>query len=129
MTPPEATSDLSAEDFRRKMWSDEGVKETRRVVVVLTRCDEIETVVDWLDERHHGDPGFHIEDRGPYYRIDCEEGLVVDLDEIESLIGHPYNVFDFLVSVSTAVGRTMTVGNTFVLTTSLLGLEEEVPRG
>jgi methane monooxygenase regulatory protein B len=38
-------------------------------------------------------------------------------------------VFDFLVSVSTAVGRTMTVGNKFILTTSLLGLEEEVPRG
>ena len=38
-------------------------------------------------------------------------------------------MFDFLVSVSTAIGRTMTVGNKFVLTTSLLGLEEEVPAG
>ncbi|HVW33635.1 MAG TPA: MmoB/DmpM family protein [Acidimicrobiia bacterium] len=120
---------LSPEALRQKMWSDEGVQETRRVVVVLARCDEIETVVDWLQERYEDRPDVVIEDHGPYYRIDCEEGLEVDLDEIEPLIGHPYNVFDFLVNVSTAVGRTMTVGNKFVLTTSLLGLEEEVPGG
>jgi methane monooxygenase regulatory protein B len=116
-----------ADLLKEKMWSDEGVKESRRVVVVLMRCEEIEVVVDWLEERYGDDPEFRIEDRGPYYRIDCLEGLEVDLDEIEPLIGHSYNVFDFLVSVSTAVGRTMTVGNKFVATTSLLGLEEEVP--
>jgi methane monooxygenase regulatory protein B len=121
--------ELDPEALRRKMWSSEGVKETRRVVVVLIRCDEIETVVEWLEERYGGDPGFRIDNRGPYYRIDCLEGLEVDLDEIEPLIGHSYNVFDFLVSVSTAVGRTMTVGNRFIATTSLLGLEEEVPSG
>jgi methane monooxygenase regulatory protein B len=111
------------------MWNDEGVKETRRVVLVLIRCEEIELVVEWLEEQYGHDPEFIIEDRGPYYRIDCAEGLEVDLDEIEPIIGHSYNVFDFLVSVSTAVGRTMTVGNRFILTTSLLGLEEEVPGG
>ena len=116
-----------AEILKEKMWNDEGVKESRRVVVVLMRCEEIEVVADWLEERYGHDPEFRIEDRGPYYRIDCLEGLEVDLDEIEPLIGHPYNVFDFLVSVSTAVGRTMTVGNRFVATTSLLGLEEDVP--
>jgi hypothetical protein len=116
-----------AEILKEKMWNHDGVKESRRVVVVLMRCEEIEVVVDWLEERYGQDPEFVIEDRGPYYRIDCLEGLEVDLDEIEPLIGHPYNVFDFLVSVSTAVGRTMTVGNRFVATTSLLGLEEEVP--
>ena len=118
-----------AEALRQKMWAADGVVETRRVVVVLTRCEEIETVVEWLREGHGDDPNFIIEDRGPYYRIDCEEGFEIDLDEIEPLIGHSYNVFDFLVSVSTAIGRTMTVGNKFVLTTSLLGLEEEVPAG
>ncbi len=121
MTTPEA--------LRAKMWNDDGVVETRRVVLVLIRCEEIELVVEWLEEQYGSDPEFVIEDRGPYYRIDCAEGLEVDLDEIEPIIGHAYNVFDFLVSVSTAVGRTMTVGNKFILTTSLLGLEEEVPGG
>ena len=121
------TTPSEAEILKEKMWNNEGVKESRRVVVVLMRCEEIEVVADWLEERYGHDPEFRIEDRGPYYRIDCLEGLEVDLDEIEPLIGHPYNVFDFLVSVSTAVGRTMTVGNRFVATTSLLGLEEEVP--
>jgi len=120
---------LTPEALRQKMWNDQGVKETRRVVVVLARCEEIEVVVEWLEERYGSVAGFRIEDRGPYYRIDCEEGLEIDLDEIEPLIGHSYNVFDFLVNVSTTIGRSMTVGNKFVLTTSLLGLEEEVPRG
>ena len=120
---------LTPEALRAKMWSDEGVKETRRVVAVLTRCEEIEVVVEWLAEEYGDNPTFQIEDRGPYYRVDCDEGFEVDLDEIEPLIGHSYNVFDFLVSVSTTIGRSMTVGNRFVLTTSLLGLEEEVPRG
>jgi len=120
---------LTPDALREKMWSDEGVKETRRVVCVLARCEEIEVVVEWLTEQYVDDPTFTIEDRGPYYRIDCDEKIEVDLDEIESLIGHPYNVFDFLVSVSTTIGRSMTVGNKFVVTTSLLGLEEEVPGG
>jgi methane monooxygenase regulatory protein B len=121
--------ELSAAELKAKMWSDEGVKETRRVVVVLMKTDDIEVVVDWLQEKYGDDPGFVVDDRGPFYRIDCEEGLEVDCDEVEPLIGHPYNVFDFLVSVSTTIGRAMTVGNKFILTTSLLGLEEEVPRG
>jgi methane monooxygenase regulatory protein B len=120
---------LTPDALRAKMWSDDGVVETRRVVAVLTRCEEIEVVVEWLAEQYGGDTTFQIEDRGPYYRVDCDEGFEVDLDEIEPLIGHSYNVFDFLVSVSTTIGRSMTVGNRFVLTTSLLGLEEEVPRG
>ena len=125
MTPDETT----AAEFKTKMWSDQGVQETRRVVVVLMKCDEIEVVVDWLQEQYGDDAGFVVDDRGPFYRIDCEEGLEVDCDEVEPLIGHPYNVFDFLVSVSTTIGRAMTVGNKFILTTSLLGLEEDVPRG
>ena len=120
---------MSAEALKDKMWSNAGVKETRRVVVVLMKCDDIETVVDWLREKYEEGPDFVIADHGPYYRIDCEEGLEVDCDDVESLIGHPYNVFDFLVSVSTTIGRAMTVGNKFILTTSLLGLEEDVPRG
>ena len=125
MSPDETT----AAEFKTKMWRDDGVKETRRVVVVLMKCDEIEVVVDWLQEKYGDDEGFVVDDRGPFYRIDCEEGLEVDCDEVEPLIGHPYNVFDFLVSVSTTIGRAMTVGNKFILTTSLLGLEEDVPRG
>ena len=123
---------MSAEDaaaLKAKMWSDQGVVETRRVVVVLMKCDEIETVVEWLKEQYQEGPDFVVSDHGPYYRIDCEEGLEVDCDEIEPLIGHDFNVFDFLVSVSTTIGRAMTVGNKFILTTSLLGLEEEVPQG
>jgi methane monooxygenase regulatory protein B len=38
------------EALRAKMWNDDGVVETRRVVLVLIRCEEIELVVEWLEE-------------------------------------------------------------------------------
>ena len=121
--------EFDAAALKAKMWSDEGVKETRRIVVVLMKSDVTEIVIDWLHERYDGQPGFAVDDHGPYYRVDAEEHLEIDLDEIEPLIGRPYNVFDFLVNVSTTIGRAYTEGNTFALTTTLLGLEQDVPRG
>lgn len=115
--------------LKAKMWSNDPVQETRRVVVVLIKSQDIEVVVEYLKEVYEQGPEFIVTDHGPYYRIDVEEGLEVDCDEVESMVGHPYNVFDFLVSVSTTIGRAMTVGNKFILTTALLGLEEEVPHG
>ena len=80
---------LTPEALRAKMWSDEGVKETRRVVAVLTRCEEIEVVVEWLAEQYGDDPTFQIEDRGPYYRVDCDEGFEVTSTRSNRLSGTP----------------------------------------
>jgi methane monooxygenase regulatory protein B len=124
-TPGEGPDVASLHD---KFFDGAGVKETRRVVAAFMKCEEVEIVVEWLRERYADNPTFSIEDHGTFYRVDCEEGFEVDLDEIEPLIGRPYNVYDFLVSLSTTIGRAMTVGNRFVLTTALMGLEEEVPR-
>ena len=118
----------SAQALQNKMLSDTKVSETRSVVLALMKADEIEVAVEWLREAYADDPTLSIEDHGVYYRIDCAEGFTFDLDEIEELIGRPYSVYDFLVNVSTTIGRAYVRGNTFTITTELIGWESEVPR-
>jgi methane monooxygenase regulatory protein B len=110
------------------MFSDSAVVESRRVVMALTKADEIEATVEWLTERYEDDPSFSIEDCGTFYRIDCLEGFEIDADEIAELLGRPFSVYDLLVNVSTTIGRAYVNGNVFAITTDLLGWEREVPR-
>lgn len=112
---------------RERMFSDAPVQETRRVVLCLMKSEEIEVVVETLEENYADDPTFRIEDSATFYRIDCENGFEVDLDEIEPLIGRRYDVFDFMVKVTTTIGRAYNDGNNFVMTTELMGLEKDLP--
>ena len=121
-------SKVDAEQVRANLFSDDAVVESRRVVLTLTKADEIEATVEWLADRYAEEPGFSIEDSGTYYRIDCLEGFEIDADEIGELLGRPFSVYDLLVNVSTTIGRAYVNGNVFAITTDLLGFEREVPR-
>jgi methane monooxygenase regulatory protein B len=121
-------SEVDVEKLRAKVFSDDAVVETRRVVLTLTKADEIEATVEWLAEQYGDDPSFSIEDSGTFYRIDCLEGFEIDADEIAELLGHPFSVYDLLINVSTTIGRAYVNGNVFAITTDLIGWEREVPR-
>jgi methane monooxygenase regulatory protein B len=121
-------SRVDAEQVRANLFSDTAVVETRRVVLTLTKADEIEATVEWLTERYEEEPSFSIEDCGTFYRINCLEGFEIDADEIAELLGHPFSVYDLLVNVSTTIGRAYVNGNVFAITTDLIGWEREVPR-
>ena len=114
--------------LQQKMLSDVAVHETRKVVLALMKADDIEIAIEWLRNAYAEDQALTIEDHGVYYRIDGVEGFTFDLDEIQELIGRPYNVYDFLVNVSTTIGRADVHGNSFTITTDLIGWEKEVPR-
>jgi hypothetical protein len=121
-------SEVDVEKLRAKVFSDDAVVETRRVVLTLTKADEIEATVEWLAEQYGDDPSFRIEDSGTFYRIDCLEGFEIDADEIAELLGRPFSVYDLLINVSTTIGRAYVNGNVFAITTDLIDWEREVPR-
>ncbi|QNJ96531.1 MmoB/DmpM family protein (plasmid) [Mycolicibacterium fluoranthenivorans] len=104
------------------------VVESRRVVLCLMKSTEIELVMEELMEEYADDDSFIIEDAGTFYRLENDEGFEIDLDIMEPLIGHRYDVFDFMVNVTTTIGRAYNDGNKFVMTTKLMGLEEDLPR-
>lgn len=124
-TPDDAEIALA---LQQKMLSDVAMRETRSVVLALMKADEIEIAVEWLREVYADDPTLKIEDHGVYYRIDGVESFTFDLDEIQELVGRPYSVYDFLVNVSTTIGRAYVHNNSFTITTELIGWEKEVPR-
>jgi hypothetical protein len=119
---------MSATDLQAKMFDPAAVRESRGVVLALMKSEEIEIAVDWLEATYRDDPTLKVEDSGVYYRIDAEEGFTFDLDEIQLLVGRPYSVYDFLVNVSTTIGRAYVSGNRFTITTALIGWESELPR-
>ena len=121
-------SGVDVEQVRANMLSDRAVVESRRVVLALTKADEIEATVEWLNEQYVDEPSFTVEDCGTFYRIDCLEGFEIDADEIAELLGRPFSVYDLLVNVSTTIGRAYVDGNVFAITTDLIGWEREVPR-
>ena len=121
-------SRVDAEQARANLFNENGVVESRRVVLTLTKADEIEATVEWLAERYADEPSFTIQDSGTYYRIDCLEGFEIDADEIAELLGRPFSVYDLLVNVSTTIGRAYVNGEIFAITTDLIGWEREVPR-
>ena len=128
MTLPPKAGSPQALALQEKMFNESAIHETRGVVLALMKADEIEVAVEWLREAYISDSSLKIEDHGVYYRIDCEEGFTFDLDEIQELIGRTYSVYDFLVNVSTTIGRAYVRGNTFTITTELIGWDSEVPR-
>jgi methane monooxygenase regulatory protein B len=121
-------ADVDVDQVRADMFSERTVVESRRVVLALTKSDEVEVTVDWLTERHADEPSLQITDCGTFYRIDCLEGFEIDADEIGELLGRPFSVYDLLVNVSTTIGRAYVNGNVFAITTDLIGWEREVPR-
>ena len=129
MSPPPQVGNQQALELQAKMFSESEIRETRSVVLALMKADEIEVAVEWLRDAYAGNPTLKVEDHGVYYRIDCEEGFRFDLDEIQELIGRPYSVYNFLVNVSTTIGRAYVQGNTFTITTELIGWEGESPGG
>jgi|GEM_PF-3505600 len=120
----EATFDPQA--FQDKFMSQDKLRTTNSVAMALMKTEEIDTIVEcFLADKE----GVYVEDRGPYYYVDSAGDIVLDFDEVEEELGRSYNVFDFLVNLSTTIGRAMTDENKFVLTTRLLGIEGEEDGG
>jgi methane monooxygenase regulatory protein B len=109
--------------FQEKFLAENTLKEHNNVVIALMKTEEIEYIVEEILAQREG---VYIEDRGVYYYIEGDQQIEIDFDEVEQQLGHSYTVYDFLVNLSTTVGRAMTLGNCFVITTKLAGIEIDV---
>ena len=98
------------------------------VVLAMMKTEEIDVIIDEMIKPMLVDnPTIAIEDRGGYWWIKATGKIVIDCDEAAEILGKRYTVYDLLVNVSTTIGRAMTVGNQFIITTELVGLESAVP--
>jgi len=117
----------SGQAFVDEFLSEENmtVKESHDVVLVLMKTEEMTVVIEEiiLGQQLAINPSIVVEDHASYYWIKAKGKIEVDVDEVAEIMGRQYNVYDFLVNVSSSVGRSFINGNTFTVTTELVGLD------
>jgi len=101
------------------------VKESNEVVLVLKKSDEMNSVVEeiLLGDRKADNPTLVVEDRAGYWWLKATGKITVDCTEVSELLGKNFSVYDFLVDVSSTIGRAYTLGETFTITSELMGLD------
>jgi methane monooxygenase regulatory protein B len=122
---------LSGKDFAKEFFAEENqvVHESDTVVLVLKKSDEINTFIDEIlleDYKKNVNPTVNVEDRAGYWWIKANGKIDVDCDELSELLGRTYSVYDFLVDVSSTIGRAYTLGNKFTITSELMGLDTKL---
>lgn len=121
---------LTGKDFAAQFFAEENqvVHESNAVVLALKKSDEINTIVEeiLLGEFKKQNPSLVVQDRAGYWWLKADGEIVVDCDEATELLGRDYRVYDFLVDVSTTIGRAYTLGNVFTITSELMGLDRKL---
>ncbi len=104
------------------------VHELNTVVLVLMKSDEIDAIVEEiiLGPGKAANPSITVEDRTGFWWIKADGRVEVDTEAAAEILGKPYSVYDFLVNVSSTIGRAYTHGNTFTITSELMGLDRKL---
>lgn len=120
----------SGEAFAAEFFAEENqvVHESNTVVLVLMKSDEIDAIVEdiILGEETKRNPTLVVEDRGGFWWIKADGKIQVDTEKASELLGKTYSIYDFLVNVSSTIGRAYTLGNTFTITSELMGLDRKL---
>ncbi|NOS86918.1 MAG: methane monooxygenase [Methylococcaceae bacterium] len=101
------------------------VHESDTVVLVLKKSDELNTVVEEILLGSHKDQNstLVVEDRAGFWWLKATGKIEIDCVEVSELLGKHYSVYDLLVDVSSTIGRAYTLGETFTITSELMGLD------
>jgi len=104
------------------------VHESNTVVLVLMKSDEIDAIVEEiiLGPGKRENPSIVVEDRTGFWWIKADGKIEVDTEAAADMLGKKYTVYDFLVNVSSTIGRAYTLGNTFTITSELMGLDRKL---
>ena len=104
------------------------VHESNDVVLVLKKSDEINIIVEelLLGDNKDDNPTLVVEDRAGYWWLKATGKIEIDCDEAAEILGKDYNVYDLLVDVSSTIGRAFTLGETFTITSELMGLDTKL---
>ncbi|MDD2876559.1 MAG: MmoB/DmpM family protein [Acidiphilium sp.] len=119
----EKTGKAFADEFFAE--ENQVVHESNAIVLVLMQSDEIDTIVEEmiLKEGKKHNPSITVEDRSGFWWIKADNKIEVDCAEASEMLGKTYSVYDFLVNVSSTIGRAYTIGDKFVITSELMGLD------
>jgi len=120
----------SGKAFADEYFSEENqvVHESNEVVLVLKKSEEINIIVEeiLLGDRKADNPTLVVEDRAGYWWLKATGKIEVDAAEVAEILGRKFSVYDFLVDVSSTIGRAFTLGEKFTITSELMGLDRQL---
>ena len=67
-----------------------------------------------------------LQDRAGYWWLKATGKIEVDCEEVSEILGRKFSVYDFLVDVSSTIGRAFTLGEKFTITSELMGLDRQL---
>lgn len=96
-----------------------------RVAVVLMKSEEADATIDVLAADH---PDVKVVDQGPYWYLEHPSEIRVDMARVaQEMGGKDITVGQWLVVMSTFVGRAETDDSSFRVTSEMLELNEATP--
>ena len=90
------------------------------VAIVLMKSPETDATLDYLATDH---PQVKREDLGPYWMVSSDREIVIDLARVGQELGETISLGDWLVIMSSFVGRVVTDPMTFRVTSHMTDLE------
>ena len=93
---------------------------TPQVAVVLMKCTEADATLDVL---RADQPAVAIVDQGTYWHVSAADEIVVDMRRVGEELGENISLSEWLVVMSTFVGRVVTDPHCFRVTTQMTDLE------
>lgn len=92
------------------------VEANQHVAIVLMKGDEADATLDVLRADH---PQVRISDQGSYWHLQADGEIVIDIRRVGEELGEDLALSDWLVVMSTFVGRVVTDPWTFTVTSEL----------
>jgi len=95
-----------------------------RVALVLMKSEEADATIDVLEADH---PDVKVVDQGPYWYLEHPSEIYVDMGRVGEEMGREITLSNWLVVMTTFVGRAAPEENYFRVTSEMLELNEPVP--
>src|SRR5262245_7020533 len=99
---------------------------TTVVLVLMKGHEEADAEADaTVDVLRRNNPEIKIKDQGTYWHLEAEDEIVVDLELVSKEIGRELSLAQWLVIMSSYVGRIHTEPDSFMVTSRLVEIEPE----
>ena len=94
------------------------------VVLVLMKTEEADATVTVIQR---DEPSITVRDHGTYWQLTAEGEIPIDLNRVGEELGRELSLSQWLVSMSSYVGRVETEQASFRVTSKMADLEPEAP--
>jgi hypothetical protein len=92
------------------------------VAVVLMKSEEADATLAVL---RRDSPRVQISDHGTFWMLKAEDEIAVDLEQVATELGRPLSLAQWLVIMTSYVGRVETEQNSFLVTAKMSQLEPD----